>query len=307
MRKIFWFTFTLGAFFTVLCSVLGFWGDQNWLLDMMSHFRMQYMIVLLVASFTLWFWRRWIALSLIPFILLNTYSVGQLYMGSDNRESQYVLKILCINVLSYNTQYEKVRDLIVNEDPDIVILQEFRMSWQTNLASTMKRYPVQLEVPQVGNFGMALYSRQQINQLRSIQLGKAGVISIIGELKLQGHEMNIIATHPLPPVGQEQFDYRNNQLRALEQYIQASNKDVILLGDLNTSSFSAHFQRLVQGANLKDSRKGFGLLSSWPARVKVMQVTLDHCLVSPDIQVVDRRVGPYVGSDHLPVIVELGY
>ena len=46
-------------------------------------------------------------------------------------------------------------------------------------------------------------------------------------------------------------------------------------------------------------------MSSWPAEYCPLGITIDHCLVSPDIEVKQRLVGPDVGSDHLPVIVDL--
>jgi endonuclease/exonuclease/phosphatase (EEP) superfamily protein YafD len=36
----------------------------------------------------------------------------------------------------------------------------------------------------------------------------------------------------------------------------------------------------------------------------VLRIPIDHCLVSPSVAIVDRRVGPPVGSDHLPVFVD---
>jgi endonuclease/exonuclease/phosphatase (EEP) superfamily protein YafD len=35
-----------------------------------------------------------------------------------------------------------------------------------------------------------------------------------------------------------------------------------------------------------------------------MSVPIDHCLVSPEITILDRRLGPAVGSDHYPLIVD---
>jgi endonuclease/exonuclease/phosphatase (EEP) superfamily protein YafD len=37
----------------------------------------------------------------------------------------------------------------------------------------------------------------------------------------------------------------------------------------------------------------------------MLGIPLDHCLVSPELAVVDRRRGPHVGSDHLPLLIEI--
>lgn len=35
-----------------------------------------------------------------------------------------------------------------------------------------------------------------------------------------------------------------------------------------------------------------------------MSIPIDHCLHSPDITVINRRVGSDVGSDHYPLIID---
>jgi len=38
--------------------------------------------------------------------------------------------------------------------------------------------------------------------------------------------------------------------------------------------------------------------------VPLLGIPIDHCLVSPEIIVTKRSVGPSVGSDHYPVIID---
>jgi endonuclease/exonuclease/phosphatase (EEP) superfamily protein YafD len=78
----------------------------------------------------------------------------------------------------------------------------------------------------------------------------------------------------------------------------------VLLGDLNTTSWSPGFQECLQISRLRDSRRGFGVHPTWPARQAVLRITIDHCLVSDGIVVEDHHVGPDVGSDHLPVLIK---
>ena len=47
------------------------------------------------------------------------------------------------------------------------------------------------------------------------------------------------------------------------------------------------------------------LAASFPSDMAVLRIPVDHLLASCSIGVRERRIGPQVGSDHLPVIVDL--
>ncbi len=44
---------------------------------------------------------------------------------------------------------------------------------------------------------------------------------------------------------------------------------------------------------------------SWPASFWLLAIPIDHALVSEDVRVLDRRMGPSIGSDHLPIVLDI--
>ncbi len=81
----------------------------------------------------------------------------------------------------------------------------------------------------------------------------------------------------------------------------------ICVGDFNTTMWSRYFKDFVEHSGLISVREGFGVLPTWPTFMgpNWMMLPIDHCLVSDDIRVVRASVGGRMGSDHLPLIVEL--
>ena len=79
---------------------------------------------------------------------------------------------------------------------------------------------------------------------------------------------------------------------------------VLVLGDLNASPWSSHFRRFLRDSGLRDSAQGRGVQPTWPAGMPWLWIPIDHCLHSPQLQVVARHVGPNLGSDHYPVVVD---
>ncbi len=59
------------------------------------------------------------------------------------------------------------------------------------------------------------------------------------------------------------------------------------------------------GFALATTVSGFGLKPTWPTSLPLLMIPLDHCLLSPGLRVTSFEVGPRVGSDHLPVLVEI--
>ena len=97
------------------------------------------------------------------------------------------------------------------------------------------------------------------------------------------------------------------RVRHFEELVQliSNQPDVVLvLGDLNMTFRSSLFQWFLRESGLRDSRRGFGWQATWPVAVPLLATPIDHGLVSHEINVLNRELGPNVGSDHFPVILE---
>ncbi|MBI2811162.1 MAG: endonuclease/exonuclease/phosphatase family protein, partial [Candidatus Melainabacteria bacterium] len=155
------------------------------------------------------------------------------------------------------------------------------------------------------NFGIAMFSKTPVTKFRVEQFCDVAIESIVATLQAGEKPIQIICTHTYPPVGAAALKSRDLQLKNLGVFIRTSGVPTILCGDLNATSWSAAFRDLLKESGLNDSRQGFGVQPSWPDGLGPMMIPIDHVLVDPKVQVISRKIGAGVQSDHLPVIVKL--
>ncbi len=165
----------------------------------------------------------------------------------------------------------------------------------------MNAYPYRAMQLKYG--GIAVFSRLPLKDSRIEYFGDGKRPRIATKCKMGDTYVNLLVVHPYAPLNK--FNERNLELSELGAEIRAMNAPTVLAGDINCSPWSFYFARLVKESGLQDSEQGFGAQPSWPAIRNHALIPIDHFLISKDIRVVDRQVGRNVGSDHLPIIVEL--
>ncbi|MGI9015382.1 MAG: endonuclease/exonuclease/phosphatase family protein [Phycisphaerales bacterium] len=283
--------------------------------DLLSHFQLQYLLAgsLLVVITTLARVRWAIVAAIICVIGPATAIVPRLgivsSMGSSATDANAsTLRIYHANVLTDNTSYARALADIASHDPDIIILQETDDRWMQGVAALRDTHPHIVAQPRGDNFGMAVYSRLAISQHTVADLGASGVPTIIFQVMFDDRVVEIIGTHPLPPLQRPTAELRDRQLAALAEHLRNRDERArIVIGDLNVTPFSPHFKQLVARATaMHDGRLGQGLLPTWPAEYPwFMRIPIDHCLVSDELEVMHLTTGADIGSDHLPLIVDV--
>jgi endonuclease/exonuclease/phosphatase (EEP) superfamily protein YafD len=289
-----------------LASVAGFLGDRWWRFDLFSHFRVQYFYILTFGTIVFFIGGRYSeAIVSGMFTLLNLISIIPLYIRSSSiNPSGGTYRIILANVLQTNDKYHKVGEFIQDKKPDILFLIEVNQVWVKALNSYLDIYPYSAKEIREDNYGIALYSHHKIISFEILYFSEPHAPSLVANIELDGLPLTIIGTHPPPPKSKAENDARNLQMYNISNFSADQSNHTIILGDFNMTSWSPYFQLLISNSGLRDSRSGFGVQSTWPTDKPLFLVPIDHILISQGINVHHREVGPRVGSDHFPVIMD---
>lgn len=297
---------TAAGFVACAATVFGFLGRFSWFLDLFSHFRVQYALGLSVLGLLLLVGRRrTTAVAFFVFAGINLSVILPLYFGGQAPlpKDIHTLRAMLLNVNTRLGDPQRVKQAIQGIDPDILVLEEISSQWMTDLAWLARSHAHCVVQPRDDNFGIGLFSKLPLDEQEIVYIGDADVPSILATVDAGYARLRVIATHPLPPGSAEYSRWRNDQLDRIPDYVRL-DLPVILLGDLNITPWNYHFRRLLNRTGLLDSSKGQGVQPTWPNWSFFFRIPIDHCLHSHDVIVCRREVGPDVGSDHYPVIVD---
>lgn len=301
-------TLEIGAYLLCAATLGGFLARFWWVLELMTHFRLLLTLGLVCLALVWLRKHRWFlasacgACGAIDGLLVLSVVLPVEPLNIETGEN---LRLVSLNVQTENKQYDKVLGFVQRANADLVLFMEVDDAWMTAMQPLRVNYPHVIAETRDDNFGIALFSRLQLTSGETLTLGHAQVPSISALISVGGKNIFVLGTHPLPPGSAEYARMRNEQLQSIAVLVRSRNLPSIVLGDLNCTPLSPYFNDLLRDSGLKNVSPKRGLFGSWPAGLPIARIALDHGLVSPPIQVLDKRLGPNVGSDHLPLILQL--
>ncbi len=290
----------------LLGTLLGYLSVRWWFFELFSHFRVQYAIALLICSLGFLVIGDITGMGLsVAGEYINLIAILPLKQNKpQKRENAPTYRVLSANVYQPNRAYGRLMELVEKEKPDFISLIEVNQTWIDQLQPLRREYPYLADSLRDDNYGLAQLSKRPFRSTRTRNFGEADVPSLVSELELDGRVVTMITTHPPPPKGGKNAHFRNGQLAEIASFTASCSHPVLLMGDINMTSWSAYFSKLLKDGRLHDSRQGFGVQASWPSKIPFFLVPLDHILVSSGIEVQNRKVGASIGSDHYPVILD---
>lgn len=284
-----------GAFF-----VVGWLGRYFWAADLFSHFRAQYAGTLLVCALGLFILKRrrpalWVLAAAVP-VTFSLFAAGAL---RNPAAGDPLFRLVTYNVNTANTRFGDVNDFLESTDADVIFLMEINTEWIERLDRLGRRYPFRLAAPREDNFGLLMLSR----------LPFEGEVHAFGDFAIPWVDLTVVrgnvrilAVHTLPPSGAENSASRNLQLLSIAS-LAGDRPRTVLCGDLNLTPYSPWFPEILRAGRLHAAAPSID--PTWMRRSPLFALPIDQVLLTGDLTVTSRTVGPSLGSDHNPVTVDL--
>jgi endonuclease/exonuclease/phosphatase (EEP) superfamily protein YafD len=241
------------------------------------------------------------------------------------------IKIVSINIEKLFLGDDVLQAFLQEEAPDVIVLQEVLWGLQERrwrrLGMTVggageNGFPEHLKVGDLG--GLAVYSRLPVLLAESrVVLGELPpganvfynadreLLSLT--LDTGAAPLHLAVIHPDSPRTEARwlnkrryFDEADSLLGTLREQ---NGGNILAIGDWNSAPWSARFQQTLERNGLKTAYP-----DGWPQTTRffydyrlhwILGAPVDQFAVSQDLKVTDVRLGPDIGSDHLPLIVEL--
>lgn len=295
--------FLLLVSFAMLASFLfSYLGSFHFIPDLFAHFKRQYLVVsLLLLLLNVVFFNRALAIvACLAVICLSALELKAAYFYEDIGFSGSAnLTIFHANVLSSNKQYPKLYEQIEKYQPTIVGIQEVTSHLSDSLSVSLKNYPYKKVIAREDNFGIALFSKLPLMNIDVVYLTRSGIPTITCEIEVDNNVVQLIYTHPLPPIDTDYFEDRNLQFNALATMV-GNAKPTIVFGDLNVSPWSVNFKDFLHKSELAHSSKG--IFATWPSFSAHLGIPIDHFLHTKRIKVEEVLLTDEIGSDHMPLV-----
>lgn len=276
----------------VICAFLSFFSDPAWQLSTL-------IICLIVVAVQGWHILPWTPL----------YPVQM--QKARQRQGDHCITLLISNVLTPNHNSAALISQIHEHQPDVILTLESDDWWEQQLDQALENdWPYSVKIPQDNLYGMHLYSRLQLHEVKVKRLIQDDIPSIHGLFELaNGQRIRFHAVHPRPPAPNESEStlWRDAELLLVSRQIAEHDGPTLLFGDLNDVAWSRTTRMFCRVSGMLDLRRGRGMYSTFNADYRWLRWPLDHIFTSEHFTLGRMSRLKHIGSDHFPIIATLCY
>jgi endonuclease/exonuclease/phosphatase (EEP) superfamily protein YafD len=236
------------------------------------------------------------------------------------------LKVVSFNLSYDNPDFSKTVDFLAKSGADVIGLAEVTPEAKAALGKLKSIYPHSIDCIGQDRFcELMLLSKKPLRFSFAGKIGPKLTYVASADIDWQGAPLSIAVTHivlpfvtpdwaplqtwipaddPSPLLSDTPALWQSVQVAVLAGYARSLGRDQIVMGDFNSAPWSAA-QMAFRAATWLDNRGP--LVATWPTALPApLRVPIDTVFVGGGLTLRDLRAGPDLGSDHLPVIAEIG-
>lgn len=234
-----------------------------------------------------------------PYTIFGKKMIKKIPFSKENG-----IHLIVGNVYQYNSQYQKLIQLIQQRKPDVVFLVETHQEWVAQLKDLEMDFPHRILLPKENTYGLAFYSKLPILREKINYLVDSEIPSLEVDLRLDsGKIVTLYCIHPTPPVPGEndKSTERDAEILIVGKKSRENPNPSMVIGDLNDVAWSYTTSLFLKISEMADPRRGRGFFSTFHAKVPFFRWPLDHVFLSHHFGLSQLKVLSEIGSDHFPI------
>lgn len=222
------------------------------------------------------------------------------------------LRVLTLNTLFSNRDFDAIERLIRRERPDVVFFQEFHAEQHAALSARLADvYGWREAVTRENNRGLGIYSVVALRDVGMVDvpgpIWDAPPLVVTAETALG--DVRLVCVHLAAPQGPGHAIENLRCARRLGEVARERSMPMVIAGDHNMGEWSASHAAM-EDAGLSDAfataGRGAGMSIGLYGLPWWLWMRVDYVWSTPELRAVRARVVEGAGSDHRSVVVELG-
>ncbi len=287
-------------------SLAAFFGGAGYPMEVFSHFRPHYCAGGLIFGASLLVLKRPQA-ALVP-ATIAIINCAALFTPLLNPASSAVradgqrIRVLWANLEYSPAALAAFAKLAAETDADIIALTELPAGDPYAASIALPFLPGVVAPTDISIFAVALQGREAFAGGGDVP-GARPPWRSAAQWAQTPSGLRIVALHPTPPIDADALWARDELIRAAGQAATMTPTS-LLVGDFNATPWSRVMIDL-KATGLKRVDCGAPWTSTWRSRRPLAGLPIDSAYVCSGIRAASCRVGPDIGSDHFPLIIDL--
>jgi endonuclease/exonuclease/phosphatase (EEP) superfamily protein YafD len=217
-----------------------------------------------------------------------------------------LLRIASANLLYENVDFERILPGLSTLEADVLVVCEVTPEARQRLRHLETEYPHALDTCASDSvYGIVILSRFPLT-LRSSGSGEdSAPRHVAADLVVEGRSIALVAIHPSNPIRFSRAHRIPGEFDAVADLCRMAAQDLVLIGDCNAAGWSSYLRALEKTTGVVNDGR---VRPSWPIWLPPLaRLPLDHVWVRGRVALLKAGLGPKLGSDHLPLVAEIGW